>query len=156
MTGVLSVLGMAVCLAGGVSAAEDKKVQFALTGTLMGGQDFQGELGGIIGPGVRVDINFGMRFMLGPEAILVLYWSTLAPACTLNFRLGRSRSYYAGLGPMFALTDSSWRNEVFIKAHAGVKLGRGLIEAVYVAGGTNPSSMGERVGLFGLTFGFVF
>ncbi|MGB8958889.1 MAG: hypothetical protein WCC00_07755 [Candidatus Aminicenantales bacterium] len=153
MTKALGVIGMVAGLALNAAGAEEKKVQFALTGTLMFGQDFDGEFGGLGGPGGRVDISLGKKFMVSPEAILALSWDMVATACTLNYRFG---SCYAGLGPMVNLTDRSWKGDVFLKAHLGVKVDHWLIEAVYVAGGSPQGIVGERVALVGLTYGFAF
>ena len=153
MTKVLGVIGMVAGLALNAAGAEDRKVQFALTGTLMFGQDFDGEFGALIGPGGRVDISLGKKFMISPEAILALSWDMVATACTLNYRFG---SCYAGLGPMVNLTDHDWKGGAFLKAHLGVKAGHWLIEAVYVAGGSPRGIVGERVALVGMTYGFAF
>ena len=153
MTKALGVIGMIAGLALNAAAAEEKKVQIALTGTLMFGQDFDGEFGGLVGPGGRVDIGLGKKLTISPEAILALYWDMVAAAFTLNYRFG---SGYAGLGPMVNLTDHGWKGDVFLKAHLGVKVDHWLIEAVYVAGGSPRRIVGERVALVGLTYGFAF
>src|SRR5512143_2490392 len=103
MRGAILILTMMSLLAplarpsAGAEEAEVPKIRFALTGTLMAGMDFEGEFGGLIGPGGRVDIRLGKQFSISPEAMAVLYWDTVATACTLNVRFGMA---YAGLGPM--------------------------------------------------------
>ena len=149
----MAALGLAAVMVVAAAGAEERKVQFALTGTLMFGQDFDGEFGALIGPGGSVDISLGKKFMISPEAILALCWDMVATACTLNYRFG---SCYAGLGPMVNLTDHGWKGDVFLKAHLGVKVDHWLIEAVYVAGGSPRRIVGERVALVGLTYGFAF
>lgn len=134
-------------------APESRKVHFALTGTFVMGTDLEGENGGLIGPGVRIDLDLGKYFIVSPETFVVLYWDTIAPACTVNFRFGRG---FFGLGPMITLTDDErWKNHIFLKAHAGARRGMFLLEAVYITG--RSSSFGAtRVALFGLTVGIVF
>ena len=153
---VLTLTGLLASLArpsAGAEEAEVPKIRLALTGTFMAGMDFEGEFGGPIGPGGRVDIRLGKRFSISPDAVAVLYWDTVATACTLNFRFGVA---YAGLGPMVTLTDHRWKGDVFLKARLGGEVGHWFIEAVYVTGRSSFYSEGARVGLLGLSCGVVF
>jgi len=128
------------------SWAQSGRVQLALTGTLLLGQDFDGELSGIVGPAVRLDIELGRRFMVSPEALYTLGWKSLSPAATLNFKFG---SAYAGVGPMI------WHGRWLIKAHLGTVVDHMLIEAVYARGAPD-HPYGEGAAFVGLALGFVF
>lgn len=152
MTGLLAASAVPAAGAPG-QVAETRKVHFALTYTCMIGRDLEGEFGGLTGPGARIDVDLGQHFIVSPETVVVLYWETVAPACTLNFRFGLG---YVGLGPMITLTDvESWKNHVFLKAHVGVRAGMFLIEAAYIRGRSS-SFGGTQVALIGLTLGIVF
>jgi hypothetical protein len=149
----LILLGMLAALAAPSFAGQAMKIHFGVTGTFLLGRDFEGELGDLVGPGGRVDIDFGSIFTLSPEITWVLHWHTVAPACTLNIRLGR---IYFGLGPLVAETDRSWDGDVFLKAHLGMRSGFWLIEAVYLSGRSSLDAAGEPVSLLGVTCGFMF
>jgi len=72
ITMALGTMGLVVGLALNVEAGEERKVQIALTGTFMMGERFDGEFGGFIGPGVRLDLNLDRLFMISPEAMWLL------------------------------------------------------------------------------------
>ncbi len=152
MIGCLTVLAIPAAGSPG-GALESRTVHFALTGTLVAGLDFEGEFGGFIGPGARVDLDLGQHYIVSPETVVVLSWDTVAPACTVNLRFGQG---FFGLGPMITLTgDERWKNDFFLKVHVGVRAGMSLFEAVYITGRSSAFG-GSRVALFGFTVGIVF
>jgi hypothetical protein len=148
----LVVLGLLAGLAS-PSVAGPVKFHPGVTGTFLLGRDFNGGFGGFVGPGGRVDIDLGPVLTVSPEVTWVLHWRTVAPACTLNVRLG---GIYFGLGPLVTETDRSWDGDVFLKAHLGMRAGFWLIEAVYLSGRATLDTGREQVSLVGVTAGFMF
>ncbi|RPJ03286.1 MAG: hypothetical protein EHM31_01295 [Candidatus Aminicenantes bacterium] len=153
ITMALGTMGLVVGLALNVEAGEERKVQIALTGTFMMGERFDGEFGGFIGPGVRLDLNLDRLFMISPEAMWLLYWSSVAPACTLNLRFGPG---FAGLGPMATWATDDGHGIGLLKAHLGIKDGHALFEVFFVKGAASLHTGGASPALIGLTFGVVF
>jgi hypothetical protein len=153
MTKALGVIGIVAGLALNAAGAEGRKVQFALTGTFMIGERFDGEFGGFIGPGVRLDLDLDKLFMISPEAMLLLYWSSVAPACTLNLRFGLG---YVGLGPMVTWATCDGHGIGLLKAHLGIKAGHALFEVFFVKGAASSHTWGQRPSLLGLTASLVF
>ncbi len=151
---VIGLLAVSAIPAAGAPdrAAETRKVHVILTGTVAIGQDFEGEFGGFMGPGGRVDIDLGRFITVSPEGTAVLRWGTFAPACTLNVRFGHA---YFGLGPMITMTDNAWKDDIFLKAHLGVRGEWMMVEAIYITGKSSVYSS-ERVTFVGMTFGIVF
>ena len=146
MIRALAVTVIVATLTTSVSWAQSGRVQLALTGTLLFGQDSDGELSGIAGPALRLDIDLGRRFMVSPEALATLGWKSVSPAATMNFKFG---SCYAGLGPM--ILHGRW----LLKAHLGAKVDHWLIEAVYVRGAKD-HPYGDRAAYIGMTLGLIF
>ena len=149
----LGTMGLIVGLVLNVEAGEERKVQIALTGTLMIGERFDGEMGGLIGPGLRLDFNLAEYFMISPEATLFLYWRSVAPACTLNLRFG---IVYVGLGPMATWATHDGEGIGLIKAHLGIKGDHALLEVFTIKGRASSHTWGATPALIGMTFGFVF
>jgi hypothetical protein len=154
---LLTVMGLLAALAMPAAgapdrAAETRKVHIILTGTVAIGSDFEGDLGGFMGAGGRVDIDLGRFITVSPEGMAVLHWGTFAPACTLNIRFGHG---YFGMGPMITLTDNAWKDDIFLKAHLGVRGEWMMVEAIYITGKSSVYSS-ERVTFVGMTFGIVF
>jgi hypothetical protein len=149
----LVVLGLLAGLAPPSFAGPGVKIHFGVTGTFLVGREFEGGFGAFAGPGGRVDVELGRVFMVSPEVTWVLHWRTVAPACTLNIRLGR---VYFGAGPLVTETDRNWDGDVFLKAHFGMRTGFWLIEAVYLTGRASIDTGREQVTLLGVTGGFMF
>ena len=139
MAKVLGVMGIVAGLALNAAGGEEKKVQIALTGTFMMGARFDGEFGGFIGPGVRLDLKLDKLFMISPEAMLLLYWSSVAPACTLNLRFGLG---YVGLGPMVTWATFDGHGIGLLKAHLGIKGDHALFEAFFIKGAASSHTVG--------------
>ena len=152
MTKVLGVIGMVAGLALNAAGAEDRKVQFALTGSFLAGESVAG-MGGILGFGMRAVLELKGPFAISPEIDVYQYWRSIVPACTLNLRFGKG---YIGLGPMVALAVPDGYAIGLVKAHAGIKSRHWLLEADYIAGGASRHTGAERTTLIGLTFGVVF
>ena len=144
------VLGLTIFAAG----EEERNVQIALTGTLMFGSDFEGELGGLLGPGLRVDLNLAKAFMIRGEVMWILYWGSPAPSCSLNLRIGKSG--YVGAGPFVTSATHDTASVFSLKAHLGFKFGHGLAEVSYVTAKASEHTWWEKPALLGFTFGLVF
>lgn len=144
------ILGLAIFAAG----AEEKNVRFALTGTVMFGSDFEGEMGGLMGPGLSVYLDLAKVFMISGEVMWILYWGSLAPACSLNLRIGKYG--YVGAGPFVTSATHDRASVVSFKAHLGFKFGHALVEVSYVTAKPSSHTWGGKPALLGLTFGFVF
>lgn len=144
------VLGLTTVAAG----AEEKNVRFALTGALMIGSDFEGELGGLTGPGLRVDLDLAKVFMISGELMWILHWGSLAPACTLNLRIGKHG--YVGAGPFVTSATHDRASVVSLKAHLGYKFGHALVEVSYVTAKPSPHTWWAKPALVGVAFGLIF
>ena len=153
ITKAFGIMGLVVGLALNVEAGEERKVQIALTGTIMMGERFDGEMGGLMGPGLRLDFNLAEYLMISPEATLFLYWGSVAPACTLNFRFGIG---YIGIGPMATWATHDREGIGLIKAHLGIKREHILFEVYTIKGRASSHTWGATPSLIGLTFGVVF
>lgn len=153
ITKALGTMGLVVGLALNVEASEERKVQIALTGTFMIGERFDGEMGGLLGPGLRLDLSLGEHVMISPEATLFVYWGSVAPACTLNLCFGVG---YIGLGPMATWATHDKEGIGLVKAHLGIKGDHTLFEVYYIKGGASSHTWGAAPALVGLTFGVVF
>jgi hypothetical protein len=129
------------------------KFHFGVTGTFLVGVDFNGDFGALIGPGGRVDIDLGRILTVSPEVTWAPHWHTVAPALTLNVRLG---GIYFGAGPVVTETDRSWDGDVCSKAHLGMRAGFWLIEAVCLAGRSSIGAEDKHVSFVGVTAGFMF
>jgi len=141
------VMGLAVGVAMGEANPQEKIVQFAVTGTLLLGTWTDGDMGAVIGPGVRVDFNLTKYLMISPETSL--FWGTVSPGCTVNFRFGKG---FIGLGG--AITSGGFFEEGAIglfKAHIGAKWRNWLIEGSLLREGRD-----AWINVVGLTAGFVF
>lgn len=145
-----TVLGLAIFAAG----AEEKSARFALTGALMFGSDFEGEMGGLMGPGLRVDLDLAKLVMISGEVMWVLHWGSLAPACTLNLRTGKYG--YVGVGPFVTSATHDRASVVSLKAHLGYKFGHELIEITYVTAKPSSHTWWGKPALIGVTFGLIF
>lgn len=151
---VLAILTCGTVLRLDAEAAQEKRVRFALTGTLSIGSDYEGELGGYLGPGARIDVFLGKEITLTSEAMWILYWNSVAPAFTLNLRIGKYA--YVGAGPFVTWATHDRGPVVSLKVRLGVLRAPFLFEFHYITAKPSASTWGATPKLLGMTFGFVF